>query len=233
MSGRLNGYAVNPSVRPASVKAAVSAANLVSSLLTPAELADFLAESGEDTPRLIAGCQAASEDKAEAPKLSEELRCSLSTLVISLPPLRDRLVELPDLAARVLEQLHGESQGPAPKLTSSALEVLQAYSWPGNWRELRQVLAAGLCHCQNGRIDSDDLPAYLRLTVKMGQMPAAETDRLLPLDSLLEQAERRLIQHALKLANGNKTRTAEILGIWRPRLLRRMEVLGIKDSEPT
>jgi PAS domain S-box-containing protein len=193
-------------------------------------LTDFLAESAEDAPRLMAGFRVVPDGKAEAAELSEELHCALGTLVIRLPSLRERTTELPNLTAWVLEKLHADGQGPLPKLTSSALEILQAYSWPGNWRELHQVLAAALSHCENSRIDGTDLPAYLRIAVKM-QAPAAESDRLLPLDSLLEQAERRLIEHAMKLAGGNKTRAAEILSIWRPRLLRRMEVLGIKDSE--
>ena len=194
-------------------------------------LADFLAEPSDDAPRFIAGCRTPAEKKVKAGQLLEELRCALGTLVIPLPPLRERLAELPELAAQVLEGLGAEAEAPLPKLTSSAMEILQAYSWPGNWRELRQVLAGAVSSCKNDRIDSADLPSYLRLAVKMGETPAAESDRLLPLDSLLEQAERRLIQHALKLAGGNKTRAAEILSIWRPRLLRRMEALGIKDSE--
>jgi DNA-binding NtrC family response regulator len=92
-------------------------------------------------------------------------------------------------------------------------------------------LAAALEHCQGNRIDAADLPAYVRLAVSMDPTPPADSERQLPLDSLLEQVERRLILHALKLAGGNKTRAAEILAIWRPRLLRRMEALGIKDSE--
>jgi DNA-binding NtrC family response regulator len=116
-------------------------------------------------------------------------------------------------------------------LTPSATEILQGYSWPGNWRELRQVLVAALAHHQGDRIDANDLPSYIRLAVRMESAPAIDSERQLPLDSLLEQAERRLIIHALKLAGGNKTRASEILSIWRPRLLRRMEALGIKETE--
>jgi DNA-binding NtrC family response regulator len=151
--------------------------------------------------------------------------------VIHLPALRDRAAEIPDLANRVLEQLSSDGESLRAKLTPAALEILQAYSWPGNWRELRQVLAAALIHHQGDHIDATDLPAYLRLAVKMGPAAAEDSERSLPLDTLLEQAERRLILHALKLAAGNKTRAAEILTIWRPRLLRRMEALGIDDLE--
>jgi PAS domain S-box-containing protein len=193
-------------------------------------LAEFLEEQGENAPRIIAGCRNL-EDETEGARLLEELRCALGTLVIPLPPLRERSAELPELAAHVLESMHAGGETLLPKLTSSAMEILQAYSWPSNWRELRQVVSSAMSTCKNERIDNGDLPSYLRLTVKMDQATQAEPERALPLDSLLEQAERRLIQHALKLANGNKSRAAEILSVWRPRLLRRMEALGIKDVE--
>jgi DNA-binding NtrC family response regulator len=182
-------------------------------------------------PRLIAGCCQSPEEETKAGLLTEDLLSVLGTLVIHLPPLRSRAADLADLANRVLERLQPDETGPAAKLTSAATEILEAYSWPGNWRELRQVLTAALAHRQGERIEASDLPAYVRLAVRMEPTPGADTERQLPLDSLLEQAERRLIMHALKLAGGNKTRAAEILAIWRPRLLRRMEALGIKDSE--
>jgi DNA-binding NtrC family response regulator len=108
---------------------------------------------------------------------------------------------------------------------------LRAYSWPGNLRELSAVLARAGAAASGPQIDADDLPAYVRLAVKMDQTTDAAEERPLPLDSLLEKVERRLILNALKLAQGNKTRAAELLSIWRPRLLRRMEALGIKDPE--
>ena len=74
-------------------------------------------------------------------------------------------------------------------------------------------------------------PAPLRLAVRLDRTPEAAGERPLPLDRLLEQAERRLILLALRRARGNKTRAAELLSIWRPRLLRRMEALGIADTE--
>jgi DNA-binding NtrC family response regulator len=72
-------------------------------------------------------------------------------------------------------------------------------------------------------LQAADLPWYLR--------PAAPVvERKLPLDHLLEQVERRLIQIALVMAKGNKSRAAEILEIWRPRLTRRIEALGIEEQ---
>jgi PAS domain S-box-containing protein len=196
-------------------------------------------------PRLIAGTCHSPEDIAKAGQPAENILSALGTLVIHLPVLRSRSTELPDLAHRILEHLEVDLSsstpspagkeagglGLSPKLTPAAIEVLQAYSWPGNWRELGQVLASAVARRQGDQIDAADLPSHVRLAVRMDPTPAENSERQLPLDSLLEQAERRLILHALKLAGGNKTRAAEILSIWRPRLLRRMEALGIEDRE--
>jgi DNA-binding NtrC family response regulator len=195
------------------------------------EILDTSPPDGAKLPRLIGGFCRSPEEDVRAGLLAEDLLAALGTLVIHLPALRDRAAEIPDLANRVLEQLHSDGENLKVKFTPAALEILQAYSWPGNWRELRQVLAAALIHHQGDHIDATDLPAYLRLAVKMGPAAAEDSERSLPLDTLLEQAERRLILHALKLSAGNKTRAAEILSIWRPRLLRRMEALRIDDTE--
>jgi len=204
----------------------------------PRDLQSRLAEAlgepptdGSKLPRLIAGFCRSPEEEVKAGLLAEELLAALGTLVINLPTLRDRATEIPGLANRILEKSAGETDNPTATLTPAALEILQAYSWPGNWRELRQVLSAALNHHQGDRIDAPDLPAYVRLAVKMGPASAEDSERSLPLDTLLEQAERRLILHALKLVGGNKTRASEILSVWRPRLLRRMEALGIEDPE--
>jgi transcriptional regulator with PAS, ATPase and Fis domain len=196
-----------------------------------ARLCDWLEEPGADGPRLIAGCCQPLETEVQTGRLLEQLHCALATLVIALPPLRDRGAEMARLVERLLERLNAQAERRITGLGPAAWEVLQAYFWPGNLRELSAVLAGASASASGSQIDASDLPAYLRLAVKLDQIPGAQEERRLPLDSLLEKAERRLILFALKLAQGNKTRAAELLAIWRPRLLRRMEALGIKDPE--
>jgi len=114
-------------------------------------------------------------------------------------------------------------------VAAEALETLSAYAWPGNLAELHRVLAAARLHAQGPEIRVEDLPRALRSAADetLAVTPAAK----LPLDQILEQAERRLIEQALRRARGNKTRAAEMLGIWRQRLIRRMETFGIADTE--
>src|SRR5208283_2660723 len=118
------------------------------------------------------------------------------------------------------------SERPVAGLTPDAGALVEAYRWPGNLRELAVVLAGASARSTGPSIDAADLPTYLRIE----QTPGPEPDRALPLDALLQQAERRLILLALQRSRGNRSKAAELLAIWRPRLLRRMESLGIDDS---
>jgi hypothetical protein len=178
--------------------------------------------------RILAGCTGDLWEEVRSGKLVEELCCALSTLVISLPPLRERQVDIPLLVERLLERIFSGRDRPAPRPTSETWDVLRAYNWPGNLRELYTVLRSA-CQRTTDRIEPSHLPAKLRLAVRLEQTAQPMPDRPLRLDQVLEEAERRLIVAALRKAHGNRSRAAELLSIWRPRLLRRMEALGIKD----
>jgi DNA-binding NtrC family response regulator len=164
-------------------------------------------------------------------ELLEELHCALGTLVIALPPLRERAADLPRLVERFLERANAEDERRVIRLTSDAWDVLRSHRWPGNLRELYAALQSARGHSQGDSIDASDLPAPLRLAVRLERTPDALPERPLVLDDLLAEAERRLLVLALRKAQGKKGRAAELLAIWRQRLVRRMEVLGIPDSE--
>jgi DNA-binding NtrC family response regulator len=181
-------------------------------------------------PRIIAGCRVDPFAEVRAGRLLEKLHAVLATLVIELPPLRARMADLPSLVDRMLERVNETGEKHPLGLTPAAWALLREYPWPGNLRELHAVLVDAHARTDAEQIDVANLPAYLRQTVQLDQTTAASPERPMPLDSLLEQAERRLIQVALQRARGNKSRAAELLAVWRPRLLRRMEALGL-DQE--
>jgi DNA-binding NtrC family response regulator len=185
-------------------------------------------DGGPGRQRFLAGSSADPAEEVRVGRWLHELHLALSTLTIALPPLRERMLELSPLVERILARLP-EADDHGPKHASGeALEALQAHAWPGNLAELHAVLAEASRRAGADLIQPGDLPLYLR-------NPAPGPERNLPLDVLLEQVERRLILLALRKAGNNKTRAAEILAIWRPRLLRRMAALGIKeqkDEEP-
>src|SRR5262249_7752942 len=155
-------------------------------------------------PRLVAGCRSNPDDDLLAGHLLDQFYYSLATLVIHLPPLRERGDDLPWFVERLLERAQADRERRAVGLTPTVWEHFRAYYWPGNLRELYMVLVGASGRAKGERIDVPDLPAYLRLAVNLDQTPVAEVERELPRDLLLEHAERRLIVLALELAQGNK-----------------------------
>jgi DNA-binding NtrC family response regulator len=145
--------------------------------------------------------------------------------------LRERRADLPLLVERLLLRLASRVETPVTELTPAAWDVLRGHPWPGNLNELAAVLSSA-CHAARGRLDAADLPASLRLAQRLADTPGPTAERPLPLDELLKDTERRLIQLALQRTRGNKLRAAELLAVSRPRLTRRMEVLGLIETEP-
>ena len=154
----------------------------------------------------------------QAGQLLEELYCAASPITIALPPLRERLAELPHFIDLFLARARELAPHAVQGVAGEAMAALRAYAWPGNLRELSDVLRSACRRAKSPRIELADLPFHL----KQGALPA---ERRLPLDTLLEQVEKRLLTLALKLTQNNQTRAAELLEIWRPRLLDRKSVV--------
>lgn len=193
---------------------------------------DFM-EGNSPGVRIAAGAGSELLKEVHRGHLLDRLHCLLSTLVISLPPLRERLDDLPGIVEPMLPRLNaGESGKRITGLTPEAWQRLRTYAWPGNLRELFAVLASAWAETSGELIEEADLPAYLKLSSVLHATPGAAPEKPLALDSILETVERRLIALALKRAQGNKSRAADLLSIWRPRLLRRLEALRIEDSGP-
>jgi DNA-binding NtrC family response regulator len=182
-------------------------------------------------PRVFASCATAPAQAVQAGRLLDELACALSTLVLDVPPLRERLADLPVLVERLLERVCAGRETRINRLSADAWDVLRSYWWPGNLRQLYAVLRDACGRVNDDQIRAADLPAELRRAVAREQTPPQPVERLLPLEQLLEEAERRLIQLALRRAKGHKARAARLLSIPRPRLWRRMLKLGLVDTE--
>jgi transcriptional regulator with AAA-type ATPase domain len=199
----------------------------------PAELQrDLVTLSAADgAPRLLAGVR--NPSRQETQRLLPELWCALSVFVLRVPPLRERRADLGQLVERFLLRA-APAEGAAAELTPAAWELLRAYPWPGNLSELYAALVSARAAAGAGPIDAGHLPGALRLSQRLADEPARELDQPLPLDRLLEEAERRLIQLALRRAKGKKRHAAELLGVPRPRLWRRMIALGLAEpgAEP-
>ncbi len=200
-----------------------------------AKLAELLSSNDEERslPRLLAGCRGDPIEEVRSGRLLDDLYAALSVLTIAVPPLRERADELPRLVERMLHRANEDGERTVHALTPDAWEVVRAYAWPGNLRELYAVLSSAKTRAKEDRITAADLPAPLRLALRMEQTANRPPEKPLPLESLLAETERRLIQLALKRTGGNRGRAAEVLGIWRQRLVRRMETLGLSQDVPS
>jgi DNA-binding NtrC family response regulator len=142
-----------------------------------------------------------------------------------MPPLRECMGELPRVVEWMLSRLNDEGKA-VTGLSAAAWDVLKAHDWPGNLAELFAVLREARLRSEKGEIGRDDLP----LSLRSASEPAARPMRVIDLEAVLAEAERRLIRLALARASGNRTRAAELLSMPRAKLLRRIEALGM-DGE--
>lgn len=190
-----------------------------------ARLADWLRAPPETSLprcRLFLGCDTDPQQEVQQGRLLEDWYCRCSALTIWLPPLRQRLSELPLLVRRFLKRLTGAAPG---DLTAAAWDTLHSWSWPENLRELYTVLQSASQRAEGKEIDVVHLPWYLRA----GSRPPATE---LPLRTLLQEAERRLICLALERSGYNKSKAARLLGVWRNWLIGRIRQLGIQQPHP-
>jgi DNA-binding NtrC family response regulator len=186
-------------------------------------LCDWLKEAESGRFRLIAGISHRSLDHPSDAGIIPELLAQMGTLIAEVPPLRARLADLDGLTNSMLSRFADADSAIAKSVSSEARSILMNYNWPGNLRELREVLDSATRHSAGEIINIEDLPAYMRLLVRLEQTPAPAAEQSLPLDQILSQVEQRLIQLALRLTKGNKTKAADLLAIPRPRLWRRLE----------
>ncbi|HEY1379170.1 MAG TPA: helix-turn-helix domain-containing protein [Gemmataceae bacterium] len=196
-----------------------------------AELAERLADDAEPGPRVIAGSAEADDPKRPVflGQMLPELYDALGVLVVPLPPLRARKDELPRLVDALLARAAPVFGRPVAGLTAEAWECVRAYPWPGNLRELYATLLRAGQRTTADRIGAADLSLAVQQAKAAADAPAPKpADELPPLDRVLEEVERRMIRLALERAGGNQSKAAELLGVWRPRLIRRIKALGLE-----
>ena len=155
--------------------------------------------------RIVAATNRDLQAEVSAGRCRQDLYFRLAAAVVQIPPLRERLEDIPVLAARLLEDLgHGEI-----RLTADALRSLASRHWPGNVRELKNALA-----CAVAFLDGSLLEARHFAVPATCEQPITEQVDHLPLGGLrLECIERAAIEQTLRQTGGNKARAAELLGI--------------------
>jgi transcriptional regulator with PAS, ATPase and Fis domain len=176
--------------------------------------------------RIVAATHRALRSEVEAGRFRADLMYRLRVIPIFLPALRDRKQDIALLCDKLLLQMNEGSRRTIERISPAALSVLERYDFPGNVRELINVLMYAYAIGDGPILEPGDLPAEL-LESALGTpaaLPAGSVDR-----STLT-AEARKILSVLERASGNKTRAAQILGISRVTLWRKLRALGL---EPT
>lgn len=163
--------------------------------------------------------------------LRGDLESFLGTLSIQLPPLRDRDADLPLLAQHFLGEQNRKHEKQYSGFAPEIWAALQRHSWPGNLDELQLVIQEACQVAGDKQIKLADLPFRFRTALEAQDSPPPLTTQPLPLDEMLLRVETNAIQLALERGKYNKSKAAEILGINRARLYRRMEQLEIEDRE--
>jgi DNA-binding NtrC family response regulator len=191
----------------------------------------FKSNLGIQGPRVLAGSTCRLEPLIDRDEFSRELYFALSTLVVDIAPLRERLDDLEPLAQHFLEELNRGDATQVGGFTDDVWHQFRRYNWPGNSAELRAVIVESRAVCSEPLVDVEHLPFRFRTGLNAKSIGPSTRPRPELLDPLLERIEREQIELALVECRHNKARAAELLGINRPRLYRRMEALGVMDLE--
>lgn len=175
--------------------------------------------------RIIAATHRDLEVAVEEGRFREDLFWRLNVLHLAIPSLRERATDVPLLVERFLATI-GEREGrPELKVSPPALGALVAFSWPGNVRELLNVLERAVAFSDHAEIQLEDLPADVHRGGRSASIIHSAADR----QATLAELEREYILEVLRRAGGNKTRAAELLGIPRRTLYRRLAAM--RDGE--
>jgi DNA-binding NtrC family response regulator len=155
----------------------------------------------------------------------EDLLYRLNLITLHLPPLRERIDDIPALAQHFLHRAAVTYDRAGPSLSGAALQWLRSHPWPGNARQLRHLLERAVLICDRAQLTADDLDLAQRME---GREP--DEARLPPVGSMtLEDIERAMIVRSLERHAGNLTRVAEALGLSRAALYRRLEKYGLRS----
>lgn len=185
----------------------------------------------ESDVRLIAATNKILEEEIKQGRFREDLYYRINVVPISLPPLRQRKEDIPLLIMHFLEKRTREGDSAQKTITPEAMEQLVQYDWPGNIREMENIVEQMATLSSGNAIDVKDLPLTVlkkskRADPEWGGLPEEGS-----LDDAVHALERKMISHALKECGHIQTRAARLLGISRRILKYKMDALGIEDRE--
>ncbi|MGZ5495858.1 MAG: sigma-54-dependent transcriptional regulator [Candidatus Aminicenantales bacterium] len=200
--------------------------NLQSKLLRVIESRDFMKVGGERVLKTEARIIAATNQNLKAlidkGRFREDLYYRLKVVEITLPPLRDRREDIPDLVGYLLEKINRELRRNVRKVPPEVMKTLIELPWRGNVRELENALTRAVILAKGDVLLKENLPVE-------PDERRTFSDDLVP----LEEVEKKYIQHVLTAVHGSKTRASQILQISRPTLDKKIKDYGLDLGEPS
>ncbi|MCW8131688.1 MAG: sigma-54-dependent Fis family transcriptional regulator [Planctomycetota bacterium] len=199
--------------------------------------------------RVVSATNEPLEGLVEAKRFRADLFFRLNVVALRVPPLRERREDIPLIAHFFAERFAKEAGKPFEAFSLAALEALQAWSFPGNVRELRNVIERAVVFSRGPVIGTPELPEAMRVPQARAADGPAASEAWTPanareaylalssgdargLDERLEAAERALVAEALAMCGGNRSRAAKLLKIKRTTLLQKIARLKLAGSEP-
>jgi two-component system response regulator HydG len=173
--------------------------------------------------RLLSATNTDLADRVKDKKFREDLYFRIKGVTIEIPPLRHRREDIPVLIEHFIRQVNEEHKTHVTSVTADARRVLMAYPWPGNVRQLRNVVENMVVLATGDALTVEDLPPEIHrppdgiASAQLGQLAGIS----------IEEAEKELIRNTLKMVSGNREQAATILGIGERTLYRKIKEYGL------
>jgi DNA-binding NtrC family response regulator len=175
--------------------------------------------------RVIAATNRDLEKEVSEGRFRDDLYWRLNVIHLHIPPLRERPFDIPLLVEHFINKIAEKSGQPPLNIMPETLATLTAYSWPGNARELENVIERAVALADGHNLTPDDLPGRVRSNGQASSLIARAKERRITLREL----EKEYIIESLRMTGGNKSRAAEILGIDRRTLHRKLDEYRAED----
>jgi DNA-binding NtrC family response regulator len=176
--------------------------------------------------RVIAASNRDLQAMVQAGELREDLFYRLNIVTIRLPPLRERREDIPVLASELVREFSSKYEKSVVAIPQETQQLLMDYSWPGNVRELRNLIEQAVLLARGEELDPLLLPQMLH-------RGGARNDVIkIQIGTAMDAIEREVILRTLEANDGNKTHTAEVLGISRRSIYNKLAIYGVGDSSP-
>ncbi len=189
-------------------------------------------ETIEVDVRVVLASNQPLEDLVASGEFRQDLYYRINVVQIEVPPLRERAADLPDLARHFLDQQSQELSRKFVGFSEEAMQLLKSYPYPGNVRELSNIIERASVLAKGQMITAEDLPPHLRTDAPPLKVhPSSSEWTPMTLTDALREPERQIILSALIANDWNRTTTAEVLGINRTTLYKKMKSLNIDPSD--